>query len=209
MIHGVSLGRYAGVFPEDVEVHDGNRAAWELLLRLQEGESIRLLLHGPPGRGKTHMMAATLNEIERKWPMGTYVYWTMTRFVVARRMAIHGSYDDPVELCIRAHVVFLDDLGAERQTEWGIAGLYDILEERARKRKPIVVATNCSLEELEQFYGARTLHRLLGDDARIVRVDGLDRRFEQARGQVTPAKKWTDAFVSYESGCYTDYPNRR
>ena len=198
MIHGVSLGRYAGLFPQDVEVHDGNRKAWELLLRLQEGESIRLLLHGPPGRGKTHMIAVTLNEIERKWPMGTYVYWTMTRFVVARRMAINGPYDDPVELCIRAHVVFLDDLGAEQQTEWGIAGLYDILEERARKQMPTVVATNCSLEELEQFYGTRTLHRLLGDDARIVRVNGPDRRFEQARREIIATKRWTDAFGQYE-----------
>lgn len=192
MIRGCRLGRrYKGVSPEGVVVHDGNRAAWELLCRLREGESLRLLLHGPPGTGKTYMIAATISEVERKWPHGVYVYWTLPRFAVARRMAIDGPYDDPVELCLRAHVVFLDDLGAEQMTEWGIAGLYDVLEERARDCLPTVVATNCSLAELERLYGSRVINRLIGDDGRIIEVKGGNWRVEQSRGELS-THRWTD-----------------
>jgi len=199
MIGGAGLGKRYKVTPNDVEVHSGNRDAWEYLQRLMNGESLRLLLLGECGVGKTHMVAATVNDIERKWPQGVYQYWTLPRFAAARRESIQGDREDPVGVCIRAHVVVFDDLGAEQDTEWGMAGLYDVLEERARDMRPTVLISNVAWEELLQRYGDRTVNRLIGSDGRLVYVKGANYRVKQTKGELR-TEKWTTALRDEEHG---------
>ena len=77
----------------------------------------------------------------------------------------------------RGHAILhIDDLGAEKQTEWVLEQLYALINERYERRSPIVVTTNLSQEQLEQQIGERTVSRLIeicgealplwGDDAR-------------------------------------------
>ncbi len=191
MIGGVALGKRYQVFPSDVQASEGNKEAWDLLLRLQQGESVRLLLHGACGTGKTHMVAATLNEIDRKWPHGRYLYWTLPRFAQLRREAISSDHEDPIASSMEAHIVVFDDVGAEQNTEWGLSGLYDCLEERSRKCLPTIMVTNASKGDLIERYGDRVLNRLIGTDGRIIEVKGENRRVTQAHEEIKPTK-WTD-----------------
>lgn len=181
MISGSVIGsEYADASPDTLTVHDGNREAWGHLSRMLEGRGYSVLLVGRPGTGKTRMLATVLNEIERKWPLGRYLYWTMPAFVDQRRDAVSGDALDPVDPCIEAHVVVLDDLGAEKVTDYGREGLYRVLDERRKRGRITLAATNLSLRELPQIYGDRIVSRFMGEHGTIVAVTGHDWRAKQA-----------------------------
>lgn len=49
----------------------------------------------------------------------------------------------------QADLMILDDLGAERSTEYAIEQLYAIVDQRYRSGKPLIVTTNMTLEQLK------------------------------------------------------------
>ena len=56
----------------------------------------------------------------------------------------------------------LDDLGAEKRTDWVLEQLYAIVNERWQDERSIVVTTNTTdLDDLREQIGARTVSRLL------------------------------------------------
>ncbi len=50
-------------------------------------------------------------------------------------------------------LLHLDDLGAERRTEWVLEQLYSIVNERWQDERSIVVTTNLDLDELREQVG--------------------------------------------------------
>jgi predicted RecB family nuclease len=73
----------------------------------------------------------------------------------------------------------IDDLGAEKKTEWSVQTIYTIIDERYSKRRATLITTNLSLEELEQKVGPRTMDRLVGS-CRFVEKCAPSYRQEQA-----------------------------
>ena len=57
-------------------------------------------------------------------------------------------------------LLHLDDLGAERSTEWVLEQLYSIVNERWQNQRSIVVTTNLGLDALREQLGSRTVSRL-------------------------------------------------
>jgi DNA replication protein DnaC len=57
-------------------------------------------------------------------------------------------------------LLHLDDLGAERTTEWVLEQLYSIVNERWQDSRSIVVTTNLGLDDLREQLGQRTVSRL-------------------------------------------------
>jgi len=64
------------------------------------------------------------------------------------------------EAAKRVPVLVLDDLGAHHYTEWGRQKLYSLVNHRLNHQLPVVVTTNVSLEDLEEYLGERTTSRL-------------------------------------------------
>ena len=85
----------------------------------------------------------------------------------------------------RVDLLHLDDLGAEKRTEWVLEQLYAIVNERWQEQRSIVVTTNLSdRDELRDQVGARTVSRLsemcatipiMGRDLRTPFVDWSQR----------------------------------
>lgn len=73
----------------------------------------------------------------------------------------------------------LDDVGAERPTDWAVETLTTLLDARTAEGLPTVVTSNYSLGRLRDLWGgvagARVASRLAGACERI-EVDGPDRR---------------------------------
>ena len=46
-------------------------------------------------------------------------------------------------------LLILDDFGMERGTEYGLEQVYNVVDSRYRSRKPLIVTTNLTLEELQ------------------------------------------------------------
>jgi DNA replication protein DnaC len=60
-----------------------------------------------------------------------------------------------------APILILDDLGAEKSSEWVREQLYVIINQRYINMLPTLVTTNCTTEELMERLGERTVSRLI------------------------------------------------
>ena len=58
-------------------------------------------------------------------------------------------------------LLHIDDLGAEKTTEWVLEQLYSIVNARYEEQRAIVVTTNLMPDELAEQIGERTVSRLV------------------------------------------------
>lgn len=99
-----------------------------------------LLLFGGVGTGKTYTAACIANEL-----LAQGLPVVMTSLV----KLIDGGAD---ELCSRMPAIdllILDDLGAERSTDYALEQIYNIVDSRYRAGLPVIYTTNLTLEELK------------------------------------------------------------
>jgi DNA replication protein DnaC len=84
---------------------------------------------------------------------------------------------------VEVDLLHLDDLGAERQTDWVLEQLYSLVNERYEQERSIVVTTNLiDTGALEQQIGRRTVSRLteMTDQLPLFGPD-LRERYDPAR----------------------------
>ncbi|MEA2375379.1 MAG: replication protein DnaC [Thermoleophilaceae bacterium] len=71
------------------------------------------------------------------------------------------SYIDLFRRLAAVDLLHLDDLGAEKRTEWVLEQLYTIVNERWQEQRAMIVTTNqVDKDKLEEEIGARTVSRL-------------------------------------------------
>ncbi len=95
-----------------------------------------LLLYGPPGTGKSWLAACIANALSAEN--------VPVLFLSAPRM-LSGSAEsiaETLDIMGRAKLLVLDDLGAERSTEYRAEQVFNIVETRLNSGKPLIVTTN-------------------------------------------------------------------
>jgi DNA replication protein DnaC len=106
-----------------------------------------LLLSGTVGTGKTYFAACIANRLIDK---GYKVL--MTNFARLTNQ-IQGTFDGKQELIDdlnRYSLLILDDLGAERKSEFMQEMVFNIIDSRYRSGLPFIITTNLSLEEIKK-----------------------------------------------------------
>ena len=117
------------------------------------GEEVSgLLLSSPPGRGKTHLGVATLQAVAT--PERRVEVCQVPNFLAEIKAAFSPRSDADPDLILNqmktADVLLLDDLGAERETEWAIETLYLLVDHRVQNELPTIITTNLGLTEFNQ-----------------------------------------------------------
>lgn len=138
-----------------------------------------LWLMGDTGTGKTTLaMLVSKEALKRNYTVAIYSMPKLLARIRATFDAAPGeeSYNEFFERLCEVDLLHIDDLGAEKQTDWVLEQLYALVNERYERQNSIVVTTNLTQEELEQQIGPRTVSRLIeicgealplwGEDAR-------------------------------------------
>jgi DNA replication protein DnaC len=121
-----------------------------------------LYLHGPYGDGKTTLVALTVNMLRKNG--AEVAFANVPQFLRYLRHCIdprtNEDYAPTLDYIRRVPVLALDDLGAEKATEWAVEQLYEVLNYRYVKRKPTLITSNLSPAELPDTYDGRLASRL-------------------------------------------------
>jgi len=144
-----------------------------------------MVLWGPFGNGKTHLLAAMAQHLQANGVAALYVKVPdllafLRDGIAAKQAETKWSVEDRLDLIKHIKVLFLDDLGAENDTEWAREQLYRILDARYDARLGTCIATNLNPDDLP----GRLSDRM--QDAALAKVVMLKNSYTVARAD-TPA----------------------
>ena len=154
-------------------------------------ENIGYLLWGGVGTGKSYFAGCIANAL-----MEQEVAVRMTNFALILNdltASFEGRNEYIARLC-RAPLLILDDFGMERGTEYGLEQVYNVIDSRYRSRRPLIVTTNLSLQDLQHPQDtahARIYDRLLEMCAPI-RFSGENFRKATAQDKLARLKNLMD-----------------
>ena len=110
-------------------------------------KSLGLLLWGDVGTGKSFFAGCIANALLDK---GIPVL--MTNFSRILNILTGMYFDDRnrfIESFNQYSLLIIDDLGIERNSEFALEQVFNIIDSRYRSRKPLIVTTNLTLDELK------------------------------------------------------------
>lgn len=126
-----------------------------------------LLLCGGVRLGKSHAMAALLRSLHERGVSCVWENWS--ELLLKLRASFNAppgkgrTLETEKEIHDRlaaANVLFLDDLGADKRSDFSDAALYLVVNARYQSLRPIVASSNFKGDDLGERLGARIYSRL-------------------------------------------------
>jgi DNA replication protein DnaC len=148
---------------------------------LDEGRGLWLM--GDVGTGKT-TLAMLVSKAAAEAGRSVAIYSLPRLLSRIRRTydALPGedSYLEFFERLTSVDLLHIDDLGAEKRSDWVLEQLYAIVDERYGAQRSMVVTTNLQQPELEEQIGPRTVSRLVEICGDPLPLFGEDQRYRVA-----------------------------
>lgn len=139
-------------------------------------------LSGPPGTGKTGLAIGAAKAIidchydwdKDSWDVDRVEFVNVRAFLEQQREHLSRGEPKDISAALRADLLILDDLGAERATEFAVETIALIVEQRHTKWGTTIVTTNYKPSDLagrlgrdDPVAGQRIVSRLLEDATKI------------------------------------------
>jgi DNA replication protein DnaC len=162
--------KWENVTFESFEPRKGAERAYKACINYAEefpnlqNRGIGMYIYGTGGSGKSRLAASIANKL---LDSGTRVkWWNVTSLYLAIQGTFsgQGSSQRIIDDCTNAGLLILDDMGAEKPSEWTMATMYDIINTRIDNVLPTIITSNLKLEELSSKVDPRVISRLSDKD---------------------------------------------
>lgn len=122
-----------------------------------------LFLRGDVGRGKTHLSSAIANVVLDGGKTVIYKRAADLFDMIRQYKYEEGTqrWNEVFEQLINCDLLVIDDLGAERATDFVTEQLVLLLEERNYRSKPWVINSNLKLSQIQDNYNTRVSDRIM------------------------------------------------
>lgn len=154
---------------------------------------------GPVGTGKTHLISAIAKEYvfryakhsdgsndnfnpdaigsEPKLP----IFITLPEFLFELKQSYDNKTTDTEDYLLKKYsscdVLLLDDLGAEKSSEWSIQILFLLIDRRYSQMKKTFISSNLSLKEISEQLDDRIASRI-NQMCDVLKLTGKDKRVQ-------------------------------
>lgn len=158
-------------------------------------DNVGLLLYGNVGSGKTYIACSIANAVITEYSYNV----KMRNFAQILNDLQKGGFtldrNEYIEQITNPALLILDDFGIERNTEYALEQIYNVINARYLKARPTIITTNLNFKDIEQEQEDIMLGRIY---SRIIemclplRVIGLDRRKIQSKEKLKKAQNLID-----------------
>ena len=175
-------------YPDDVgKGGKTKRQIADLILKsAKKFDSGNAIIYGPVGVGKTFLTECIAN----KWASEgkTVCYYSATRlFLMLNDQFFNkdkkADLNDKVNLLYEADLLIIDDLGTEFRNSFTESMFFDILNDRLRAKKSVLISTNIDENDIANYYSDRISSRLRGDSFTKWELLGDDIRRKKLRSK--------------------------
>ena len=162
-------------FTVDNNNRQARESAYSFIARWEQNPK-GIIFNGSVGTGKTHLAVAILNNIMVKKEI-VPVFVNTPEFIADLRQEQFepGGTGHMISRAKECPLICFDDLAKEKMTEWVREQYYRIINHRYTKQLPVIITTNCSMDELGEKLGDATASRLTAM-CEVIEIKGRDRR---------------------------------
>lgn len=142
-----------------------------------------MYIHGTVGCGKTHMMYAIGKGVIEKRVLEHVRAYNSTDMLRQMREDFnrtdkydnHDLFKDLLEF---RGLLMIDDIGAEKLSDWVLETFYLLVNNRYEQVLPTIFTSNFNLKDLSERIGDRTVSRIV-ESCDVFELKGKDRRIEK------------------------------
>lgn len=142
--------KYREVTFDKYEVREENKKVFEMAKKYADRfqdmykKNQGLLLYGPVGTGKSFTAACIGNYL-----LNNAKPVIMTSFVkILQDIWENDREAEYITILNSASLLIVDDLGTERETDYALEKVYNIIDSRARANKPMIITSNLELNDM-------------------------------------------------------------
>jgi DNA replication protein DnaC len=181
--------RFNGSNFSNFTVREGAEKCYKLaqkyVAEFEEWEGESLIFWGEPGNGKSHLATAVANELTNR---GKRVVFISMPDLLEKIKATFNKNSTESEAEIMkglqmADLLIIDDIGAEKVSDWVQEVIFRIVDGRYKKIKPIMATSNLEPKELAERIGKRAYDRLI-EISQPIKNEATSYRREKAKARM-------------------------
>lgn len=163
--------------PTNSELEKAKKICARYAENFSKNNPVNLLLFGTYGVGKSHLAVSIVKRILEKEFSTLFI---STPKLLGKLRSTYNKDSDLSETQLIGYLnevdcLVIDDLGAEKNSDWAMERLFEIIDGRSGKHT--IYTTNFTPDDLKNAIGPRNFSRVM-EDTHIIQMNGKDFRLK-------------------------------